>query len=211
MAASDRGYGSSYFSNYYDNYKEKKRIKKIKNKKKRKQQNRLRRALKDNKVSKREAKKLRKIGLNEFDVDRYSQKKHKRSVKNISSRTRARMPAQVQRKELGYMPPLYSKGAGRTFKKPAPAPAPKMRAPKPAFEQYAPTDINKLIDDAIAKTTPPPAPEPPPTPQFVYNQPFAVSGVQQFSPANVGIQRSNPFQRSGLGNSSLKINQTLNV
>lgn len=209
MAASDRGYGNSYMSSFMDNYREKQRIKGIKNKKKRKQQNRLRRALKDNKISKKEAKKLRKIGLNEYDVDRYSQKRHKRSVKNISSRTRARMPAQVQRKELGYMPPMFSKGAGRTFKGPMPAPKP-APAPKPTFEQYTPTDINKLIDDAIAKTTPPPAPEPPPPPQFVYNQPFAVSGVQQFSPANVGIQRSNPFQRSGVS-SNLKINQTLNV
>ena len=147
---------------------------------------------------------------NQFDVERYSQKKHRRSVNNMSGRTRARMPAQVERKELGYMPPLFSKGAGRTFLKPIPAPKP-APAPKPTFEQYTPTDINKLIDDAIAKTTPPPAPEPPAPPQFVYNQPFAVSGVQQFAPANVGIQRSNPFQRSGLASSNLKINQTLNV
>jgi hypothetical protein len=187
------------------------RLRKLKgkDKKKYKREKFLRKITEDGKINKKEAKKMNKKGITERDLMRYDSKAFKRAEKLFNDR-----PGPVRDRRPGaegpsYSPLTISRGAGKTFgdfKYPEPKAAAAPAAPAP----YQPQDINKLIDDAIAKTTPPPLPEPPPAPQFVYSQPFLVPGQAQFGPSTLGIQRSNPFQRSG-GTTALKINNTLNV
>ena len=107
---------SSFIDKYMDNYREKRRISKIKNPKKRKRQNRLRRALKDNKISKKEASKLERVGVKNNAIDRYAKKRQKRRVKNISAPMRRMRPAGVDNITKGYQDPLISKGANKVLR-----------------------------------------------------------------------------------------------
>ena len=67
---------------YSESISEKYRISRIKNKKKRKKAKAMYRALKDGKISKKEARKLGKKGISERKLERYDLKRYKRGSKH---------------------------------------------------------------------------------------------------------------------------------
>lgn len=177
-------------------FTEKLRISRIKDPKKRKQESRLYRSLKDNKIDKKEAKKLQKVGLNSFDIDRYSSNRDDRKT---SSQARDRSP-----KPTSYKPPVYSKGAGGVFTKGLSAPKPKAKAP--TSMAVAPAYDDSLIEQLEAYSELPDPDEY--LAQFDPVTPTNYSVVQQ--PLTIG----NPLkkkQQGGLSqfNSGLKIKSKL--
>lgn len=141
--------------------RERRRIKDMP-KKKRKKEKLLAKITKDGKVKKKEARKLRKKGITERDLQRYDAKAFRRAEKNFEKtrRTRGRNPLA---KGPSYSPLRISRGAGRTFGDPRPQrsrPQKQQAKTEPTSTEFTPNYLPTDFDDqGVQEVTTPGGPD----------------------------------------------------